>query len=173
MKTNGSLSEATVDSSSVVTSPKRPSPLHPEPRLSRIVLPVANHGNGSTEKIIDIAGTSYGKMELVLNELGMICDWNSQFRNWLGYRRSDLVFRHISVLLPKLADIKLMCGKQINPRLRFLFRVGYQFQLVSFAGNHVEGTLFINEMENRGRRYLRTIIYPISEWTDAQYAIDI
>jgi hypothetical protein len=172
MKSNGSLSEATVDSISIV-SPKRSRRSHLDQRIPRIILPAANHGIQDAEIAVDMAGTSYGKMELVLNELGMICDWNSQFRSWLGYRRSDLVFRHISVLLPKLANIKLMCGKQINPRLRFLFRVGYQFQLVSFAGRQVEGTLFINDMENRGRHYLRTIIFPISEWADSQYAIDI
>jgi hypothetical protein len=68
------------------------------------------------------------------------------------------------VLLPQLGEIKLMCGKQINPRLRFLFRIGHQFQLVSFSGKYLEGTLFINDMENRGRHYLRTMIFPVKEW---------
>ncbi len=172
MKFNGSLSEATADAVAS-TPPKRTLQLHLEQRLSHIVLPVANHGSSSADNMVDLAGTSYGKMELVLNEFGMICDWNSQFRNWLGYRRSDLMFRHISVLLPKLAVIKLMCGKQINPRLRFLFRIGCRFQLLSFAGKQVEGRLFINDMEHRGRRYLRTIILPVYDWENAQYAIDI
>ncbi len=166
MKSNGSLNEA-------IATPIPISPLKRSRRLflnqgsSHISLPVVNHAREHDENVADLVGTSYGKMELVLNELGMICDWNSQFRDWLGYRRSDLVFRHISVLLPKLAEIKLMCGKQINPRLRFLFRIGHRFQLVDFGGKYFEGTLFINEMENRGRRYLRTTILPTKEWATA------
>jgi PAS domain-containing protein len=165
MKSNGSLHEAIA--TPIAISPlKRPGRLPLNQSLSPIDLPVANHASAHGENVVDLVGTSYGKIELILNELGMICDWNSQFRDWLGYRRSDLVFRHISVLLPKLAEIKLMCGKQINPRLRFLFRVGHRFQLVGFGGKYLEGTLFINEMENRGRRYLRTTIFPTKEWAN-------
>jgi PAS domain-containing protein len=172
MKSNGSLSEATVVPAPI-SSLKRSRQPYLTQHSSHIAFPAANHRSEHSENVVDLAGTSYGKMELVLNELGMICDWNSQFRDWLGYRRSDLVFRHISILLPKLAEMKLMCGRQINPRLRFLFRIGYQFQLVGFAGKQFEGRLFINNMENRGRHYLRTMIFPVKEWISPQYIIDI
>ncbi len=100
------------------------------------------------------------KMELTLNEQGMICDCDIPTNNLFGYRRSELAWRHISDLLPELAGIKLMCNGQINPRLSFLSRIGHRFQLVGISGNHFEGRFFIRVLESQDRFDLRAMIFP-------------
>lgn len=106
-------------------------------------------------------------MDLTLNEQGMICDCNMDGMEALGYRRSDLAWQHISALVPELAGIKLMLGEKINPRLHFLSRIGYRFRLIGQGGKHMEGELFIRDMEQPGKRFLRAMIFPVMGGSEA------
>ena len=74
------------------------------------------------------------KIELTLNEQGMICDCNIPTGDLFGYGRGELAWGHISELMPELAAIKPMRDGQINPRLRFLSHIGHRFQLLSLSG---------------------------------------
>ena len=100
------------------------------------------------------------KIDLSLNEQGMIFDCNVPTGGLFGYRRSELAWRHISELMPELAGIKLMRDDQVNPRLRFLSHIGHRFQLLGLGGKPFEVRFFILDMENQGRRYLRAMIFP-------------
>ena len=100
------------------------------------------------------------KMELTLNEQGMICGCNIPTGDLFGYRRGQSAWGHISELVPELASIKLMREGRINPRLRFLSHIGHRFQLLSLGGKLFDVKFFIREIESQGRRYLSAMIFP-------------
>ncbi|HQR51451.1 MAG TPA: PAS domain-containing protein [Methylophilaceae bacterium] len=97
---------------------------------------------------------------LMLNDNGMIYGCNKACEKLFGYLSGEIIWKHISMLLPQLAGIALMSGQQINPRLHFLTHIGHQFEVVGLGGIHFASQLFINEVENLGQHYLRLIISP-------------
>ena len=100
------------------------------------------------------------KMELTLDEQGMICGCNIPTGDLFGYRLGQSAWGHISELVPELASIKLMREGRINPRLRFLSHIGHRFQLLSLGGKLFDVKFFIREIESQGRRYLSAMIFP-------------
>lgn len=97
---------------------------------------------------------------LMLNDHGLIRECNQTCEKLFGYLSGEILWRHISTLLPQLAGIALMSGKQINPRLHFLTHIGHHFEVVGLGGIHFASQLFISEVENLGQHYLRLIIRP-------------
>lgn len=106
-------------------------------------------------------------VELTLNENGMIRDCSRACGRLFGCVPSELMWRHISVLLPQLADIPLMLGEQINPRLRFLSHIGRQFEAVGMSGVRFVSEIFFTDIENLGRHYLHLVICPVGNATAA------
>jgi hypothetical protein len=113
-----------------------------------------------SKQLIAPPSTFDNKIELTLNEQGMICGCNISTGDLFGYRRDALAWGHISKLMPELASIKLMHGGHINPRLRFLSHIGHRFQLLSLGGKLFDVKFFIREIESQGRRYLSAMIFP-------------
>lgn len=99
---------------------------------------------------------------LMLNYNGMIRDCNNACRTLLGCVSSRLIWRHVSMLLPQLTEVALTVGGHINPRLRFLSRIGHLFEVVSPGGERFFSRLFFNEVGGPGRQNLRVIISPVS-----------
>lgn len=97
---------------------------------------------------------------LMINDNGIIHECNRAFEKLFGYLSSDILWKHVSLLLPQLAGIALMNSGQVNPRLRFLAHIGHQFEVISLGGIHFASQLFISEVENLGEHYLRIIICP-------------
>lgn len=102
----------------------------------------------------------YDKIELTLNEQGMICGCDIPAGDLFGYCHDASAWGHISELMPELASIKLMRDGRINPRLRFLSRIGHRFQLLSLGGKLFDVKFFIRKTESQGRRYLSVMIFP-------------
>ena len=100
------------------------------------------------------------KIELTLNEQGMICGCDIPTGDLFGFRHGESAWGHISKLVPELASIKLMRDGRINPRLRFLSHIGHRFQLLSLGGKLFDVKFFIREIESQGRRYLSAMIFP-------------
>lgn len=97
---------------------------------------------------------------LTLDVNGLIRNCNKAAAKLMECPTSQLVWQHVSNLLPQLADTELMQNGHINPRLRFLSRVGHRFQLAMPGGGHASGRIFFNDLENAGRHNLRLIICP-------------
>lgn len=95
---------------------------------------------------------------LKLNEEGFIEECVDSGQYVLGDALSPQL--HISGLLPKLKDVKLISEDDINPRLRFLSHIGHQF-LITLAENRIMlGTLFFRCYREANRNYIRLIICP-------------
>jgi len=115
------------------------------------------------EQLITPQNDYDNRMELTLNEQGMIRGCNIPCGNLFGYRRGALVWVHLSELMPEFSLIYLVRAGQINPRLRFLSRIGHRFKLISLDGKLINVKFFIRLVEKQGQRYLRVMIFPFCQ----------
>lgn len=75
---------------------------------------------------------------------GQILDCCEHAQAMFGYHREELKGRHISLLLPGLADTELMRAGDVNPRLGFRCRCATPFRAVRRDGGESGCTLFVN-----------------------------
>jgi len=101
---------------------------------------------------------------VIVDGRGMIRDCNGSCEALLGYRRRELAWRHVSMLLPKLAQVDLIQNGELNPHLRFLCRIGQRFQVVPRDREQFAGDLFLNRLDGRDR--LSLIIRPADDSSD-------
>jgi hypothetical protein len=109
------------------------------------------------------AGPEERAAVLTLDNRGMICDCNRSAETLFMYRRSEMVWRHVSMLLPQLAELDLMPNGQPNPRLRFLCRIGRAFQAFARNGERFASDLFFNVLRNSDQGRLLLIVRPVEE----------
>jgi PAS domain S-box-containing protein len=114
----------------------------------------------AAEVFVGTRRTEDGMAALTLDERGMICDCNSASEKLFGYRRSELVWRHVSMLLPQLTGIDLLEDGRINAELRFRCHIDYRFQVLNRNGERFLGGLWLNDLRNNGSRRLRAIVRP-------------
>jgi PAS domain-containing protein len=113
---------------------------------------------------ISVAGAGEDTAVLTLDDRGMICDCNRVGELLFKYRRGELVWRHVSMLLPQLADLDLMPDGQPNPRLRFFCRIGGHLQAVAHDGESFACDLFLNVLDNgTGHGRLVLLVRPAEE----------
>lgn len=109
------------------------------------------------------AGSAEDIAVLTLDEHGTILDC-SRAAEWLfRYRRSELVWQHVSMLLPQLARVALMQDGQPNPDLRFRCRIGHLFRTVAQGGETFSSELYFTALSSDGHRRLLLIVRPIME----------
>lgn len=101
-----------------------------------------------------------GVATLLLDQRGMIRGCNGASENLFGYRRSEVVWQHVSMLLPQLADTDLVCDGQLNPRLLFLCRIGGYFKAQKHNGQSFASDLFLLDLSNSDSSDLRLIVRP-------------
>lgn len=82
-----------------------------------------------------------------LDDLGVIRDCSRACEPVFGYMQEALVGRHISMLLPQLADTDLVQEGRINSRLAFLCHCAFAFQARHRDGQSFAGELFINRLD--------------------------
>ena len=106
------------------------------------------------------AGGESSVAALRIDATGMVCDCNRASEALFKYRRSELVWRPVSMLLPQLADWELVQNGQPNPHLKFLCRISRRFQAVTRDGKHFATELFFNLLNSAGRGGLSLIVRP-------------
>jgi PAS domain S-box-containing protein len=99
---------------------------------------------------------------LSLDERGMILDCSKSFRTLFGFRRSDLVWQHVSTLFPQLADIELVQAGQVNSLLNYLCRCGKLYQAINRQGDTFSINLSFVRIEYKGKGILRLIVHPFA-----------
>ncbi len=109
------------------------------------------------------AGAEEDVAALALDDCGMVCDCNRAGEALFKYRRSELVWRHVSILLPQLAEMELMKNGQPNQHLRYLCRIGRHFQAVTQDGERFVSELFLNLLDNMEHGRLSLIVRPAEE----------
>ncbi|MGA9667142.1 MAG: PAS domain-containing protein [Gallionella sp.] len=97
---------------------------------------------------------------LTLDERGMIRDCNKSGEKLFGYPRHDLIWQHVSKLLPQLSEVALVQQQRFNPLLNFLCRCGKLFQTENRQGKTFPSELSFVHLEHEGMRTLRVIVHP-------------
>lgn len=95
-----------------------------------------------------------------LDHRGMIRACNGAGEHLFGYRRGEVIWQHISALLPQLADTDLVCDGRLNPRLLFLCRIGGYFRAQKQNGESFASDLYLLNLSNRDSSDLRMIVRP-------------
>ncbi len=105
----------------------------------------------------------YDPPALSLDERGMILDCSKSFEQQFGFRRIDLVWQHVSRLLPQLKNVDLIQAGQINRMLNFLCHCGLLFEAQTQQGDSLTARLSFVFIENPERRSLKLIVQPSNE----------
>lgn len=98
---------------------------------------------------------------LALDERGMIQDCSKSFENLFGFQRRDLVWQHVSRLLPQLTGVDLVQAGRLNPLLNYLCHCGHRYDAQDRQGRIVSCILSLVRVEFDGKRSLRLIINPL------------
>lgn len=104
------------------------------------------------------AGTDENPAVLTLDDVGMVCDCNSEGEALFRYHRDELVGRHVSLLLPQLTELQLIQSGRLNPYLRARCRFGCHFQAVTGDGEYFAIDLFLNLLGRAGHDRLSVIV---------------
>lgn len=92
---------------------------------------------------------------LTLDEGGVIIDCDGAVEAMFGYSPADLIYRHVSVLLPRLQDMELTQGGQLSSRLHYLCHIGVPFLVRCRDDEHFLGNLLLTDLSTPAERRLR------------------
>lgn len=92
---------------------------------------------------------------LTLDEAGAIVDCDGPVEEMFGYAPRDLIFRHISKLIPRLQYMELMQGGHLNPRLHYLCHIGLPFGVQPLEGEPFSGYLSLTDLSDPLARRVR------------------
>lgn len=132
--------------------------------ISQRTPPLIEYKRASVAKpVVASEESDENRLVLTLHYNGMITECNKAGGKLLGCLPSELIWQHISRLLPQLKNVALMEGPNLNPYLHFLSRVGYKFEVISLRGARLIAKVFFCEIGDMEHRFLRIIICPLSQ----------
>lgn len=97
---------------------------------------------------------------LILDKRGMILECNHEAEKLFGYSASELIRRHVSLLLPQLAEGMLVRDDKINPKLKFMCHCGQLFLALDRHCRAFLSELHLVELAHPGRFAVRAILCP-------------
>ena len=133
---------------------------------SLVEMPAFNMQTLASKSLLNEVGltNAYDQLAmLTLYDNGLIKDCNKAGGRLLGCAPNDLMWQHVSKLLPQLQAMVLFIDKKLNPRLRYLSRIGQHFEVITCTGIRYVCEIFFREFDQLGTRFLRIIICPIEE----------
>ena len=132
--------------------------------ISQRTTPLIEYKQASVAKQVAVSDESdENRLVLTLHYNGMITECNKAGGKLLGCLPSELIWQHVSRLLPQLKNVALMEGSNLNPYLHFLSRVGYKFEVISLRGARLFAKVFFCEIGDMEHRFLRIIVCPLSQ----------
>lgn len=99
---------------------------------------------------------------LILDYRGMILECNHAAEKLFGYCASELIWRHVSLLLPQLAEGMLVRDDKVNPKLKFMCHCGQLFLALDRQCRTFLSELHLVELAHPGRFVIRAILCPAS-----------
>lgn len=127
---------------------------------ARLVSSIVEYQAPSVTKLISHKTFDEDRLILAVNYNGMIAECNRAGGKLLGCLPSELIWQPLSKLLPKLHNVALVQGQNVNPYLNFLSRAGYLFDLQTAKGAHLACRVFFCVVGCMEQHFLRVIICP-------------
>lgn len=100
--------------------------------------------------------------EIMVFDNGVIKSYNNVVANLLGCKPNALILEHVSKILPLLGEVDIFKQDRVNPYLRFLSRIGHNFEVVGMGGSRFLSALFFIDIEYFNEHYLRIIFKPVT-----------
>lgn len=100
----------------------------------------------------------YAPPMLSLDDRGVIQECNISVEKLLGYPRSELVWQHISCLLPQIAEIDLVLQDELNPLLTYICHCDHVFEAINKHGDIIRCNLNFFSIRQEGTTTLRLIL---------------
>ena len=97
-------------------------------------------------------------LTLWLDNQGIVRDVDGPCETLFDYRRGELVARHVSMLVPELAELDLAPDGEPNATLRFHSRIGVRFQARKRCGERFLCDLFLNRSYSTESPRLRLLL---------------
>lgn len=85
---------------------------------------------------------------LTLDKEGGIVDCDGAIEAMFGYSPAELLFRHVSILLPRLQYFELIQGGQLNEKLHYLCHIGLSFLVRPRDHKQFYGYLSLTDLSN-------------------------
>ncbi|MGO8755750.1 MAG: PAS domain-containing protein [Gallionellaceae bacterium] len=98
----------------------------------------------------------------LLDESGMIQDSSKSVEELFGYRQSELVWQHISCLIPQLSEVVLIQKGRVNRQIEFICHCGHIFMGLNRNGDTFPNELSFILLEHEGLHTLRLIVRPLT-----------
>ena len=126
------------------------------------------HGGADAAARVDAIAAASPELTavLTLDDRGMIRDCTEVCETLFKYRRSELVWHPVSMLLPELAKLEPMQNGQPNPHLQFLCRIGRRFWVMTGDKERFASELFLNLLDSTGHGRLSLIVRPSAQAND-------
>ncbi|HQS38379.1 MAG: hypothetical protein B7Y16_09850 [Methylotenera sp. 24-45-7] len=127
---------------------------------ARLVTSIDQYRPLAAVKQLSYQDADEDRLILTVNYNGIIAECNRAGGKMLGCLPTELIWQPLSKLLPKLQNIALVQGQNVNPYLNFLSRAGYLFDLQTLQGVHMACRVFFCVVGSMGQHFLRVIICP-------------
>jgi len=116
------------------------------------------------DAVIEMDTSSHAEWQepptLTVDERGMICDCSKAGEKLFGYSLRNLVWQHVSKLLPELSGIQLVKNGRLNSQLGFLSRCGQPFLAINRPGNICLNNLHFVLLNYAGKYAIRVTVQP-------------
>ena len=99
---------------------------------------------------------------LILDRRGMILECNRAAEVLFGYPARELIWRHISLLLPQLEEGMLASEGRVNPKLKFMCHCGQLFLVLDRQCKTFFSELHLVELSSPGSFTVRAILCPVN-----------
>lgn len=110
-----------------------------------------------------ISGTAHDserQAALLVDGRGLIQACGGNCKSVLGYRRGELLFRHISTLVPQFAAVPLFVNGQLNALVGFLGHCDLPFVIRHRDGHTFSSRLSFMQPHHIGPSRIRVLIAP-------------
>lgn len=117
----------------------------------------SRHPEWTERQLLDV----YAPPMLSLDDRGTIQECNISVEQLLGYPRNELVWQHISCLIPQFAEIDLILQDELNPLLTYICQCDHVFEAINKHGEIIKCNLNFFGIRQEGTTSLRLILRPI------------
>ena len=100
-------------------------------------------------------------IEIEMDTQGIIRNCNTECESLMGFKKEELVSRHITMLIQALGDVPLMLRGKLNPHLVFICHSGIPFRMKNKAGGTFFSELKIVQLPHMDATQLRLLACPL------------